>query len=136
MTNNCCTCRRNCMVLALIVSGLIGVVAAFLRITGVITVPTAVLAGAFVLAAVYLATLLVVSSLLRAQFENGCLCPAVQGILAGILVTALTAITLLAVPFAATSVVGALVTGVLAAGASLIFAGTACLVKCLTDCNG
>ena len=60
----------------------------------------------------------------------------VQGILAGILATALTAITLLAVPFAATSVVGALVTGVLAAGASLIFAGTACLVKCLTDCNG
>ena len=116
MTNNCCTCRRNCMVLALIASGLIGVVAAFLRITGVITVPTAILAGAFVLAAVYLATLLVVSSLLRAQFENGCLCPAV--------------------PFAATSVVGALVTGVLAAGASLIFAGTACLVKCLTDCNG
>ena len=124
------------MVLALIVSGLIGVVAAFLRITGGITVPTAILAGAFVLAAVYLATLLVVSSLLRAQFENGCLCPAVQGILAGILATALTAITLLAVPFAATSVVGALVTGVLAAGASLIFAGTACLVKCLTDCNG
>lgn len=136
MTNNCCGCRKSCVLTALIVSGLIGVVAAFLRITGMLTVPAAALTGAFLLAAVYLATVLVVAVLLREQYERCCLCPAVQGVLAGVLATALTAVILLAVPFEATSVLGALVTGLLAAGVALVLTATACLVKCLTGCEG
>lgn len=136
MANGCCTDRRDCTFWAVTVSLVIGVVAAFLRITAVFTLPTAALIGAFVLAAVYLATVLVVSVLLRAQFEAACLCPAVNALLAGILVTALTAVTLLVIPFVATSIAGAIVTGILAAAVSLVLTATACLVRCLTGCTG
>ena len=136
MVNGCCACPSGCMALGLVVSGTVGTAAALLRIAGVLAVPAPVLVGVFVLAAVYLATLLVVTALLRSQFGEGCRCPAVRGILAGIPATALSALMLLAIPFGATGVVGALVTGILAAGISLIFWGTACLVKCLTGCRG
>lgn len=136
MANGCCNSRRDCTLWALIVSLIIGIVAAFLQITAVVTLPAAALVGAFVLAVVYLATILVVSVLLRAQFEWECLGHAVNAVLAGILVTALTAATLLVIPFAATSIAGAIITGILAAAVSLTLTATACLVRCLTGCPG
>lgn len=136
MANGCCACRRDCTFWTLTASLVIGIAAAFLRITAVFTLPTAALVGAFVLAVVYLATVLVVSVLLRSQFEATCLCPAISAVLAGILATALTAVVLLAIPFAATSIVGAIITGVLAAAVSLILGATACLVRCLTGSTG
>lgn len=134
MRNRGCACRPGCLFRVRIVSTVIGIVAAFLRTRAVFTVPAAFLIGAFVLAAVYLATILVVSVLLRAQPNKDCLCPVVGGALAGILTTALTATVLLVIPFGATSIVGAIVTGLLAAGVSLILGATACLVRCLAGC--
>ena len=135
MTNGCCGCRRGCVFWGLVVSAVIGLVAAFLRITGMLAVPTAALAVVFVLAAVYLATVLVVSALLRHQSEGECLCRALRAVLAGILTAALAAVVLLAVPFGAISVIGAIVTGLLAGGVSLILGATACLVQCLAGCG-
>lgn len=131
MVNNA---RTACLFRVRIVSTVIGIVAAFLRTRAVFTVPAAFLIGAFVLAAVYLATILVVSVLLRVQPNPDCLGPAVNGLLAGILVTVLSATGLLVIPFGATSIVGAIVTGLLAAALSLTLGATACLARCLTGC--
>lgn len=135
MANGCCPCRKDCTLWARIISLVVGIVTAFLQITAVIAFPAGVPAGAFLLAAVYLATVLVVAVLLREQYESCCLCPAIRAVLAGILVTALAAAALLVVSFAAASIVGALFTGLLAAGLAMTLSGTVCLVKCLTGCN-
>lgn len=49
-----CSCRCSCTAVALIVSAILGVLAAFLQITGVITVTTAFLWVALGIAVVYL----------------------------------------------------------------------------------
>jgi hypothetical protein len=43
---------------------------------------------------------------------------------------------LLAIDFVATSIVGAIITGGLLAFLSLILTATACLIKCLANCEG
>ena len=58
-----CGCRPGCTVKAFLVSALIGIVAAFLQITGTITVTTAFLWVALGIAVVYLGVVLVSSAL-------------------------------------------------------------------------
>lgn len=131
-----CNCQRDCTLWALIASVIIGIVAAFLQITAVITVAPVALIVAFGIAVVFLGAVLYVSTRVSRESIQGCFCNAISAILAGILGTILTAAILLAVSFAATSVIGAIIVGVLAAAFSLIVTATACLVKCLTNCNG
>ena len=136
MTNGCCTCRRDCTLWALIISVILGIVVAFLQVTAVIVLPVTVPMGAFALAVVYLATVLVVSALLRCQADRCCLCSGVYGVLAGALLTALAAVVLMVVPLAADSIATAVVVGILAGAISLTLTATVCLVRCLTGCNG
>ena len=122
----CCDNKPGCVTLAIIASAILGVIAALLQITAVITVTPAFLWVALGIAIVYLAVLLGT----RCCRENTCRCQnsTLCAILTGILGTALTSVILLAVTFAATSIVGAIFVGLLVLFLSLIITATACLV--------
>lgn len=130
-----CNCKRDCVTWAVVASIAVGVLVAFLRITAVITVSPAALITAFGIAVGYLALVLAISPRLRAAETVGCLCPALAALLIGALGTAAGAVVLLAIPFAATSILGAIITGALAALLTLTLTATACLVKCLAGCG-
>lgn len=129
MSNNTCGCRRDCTFWALIVSLVIGVLVAFLTVTAVIVLTPVVAIVALGFAAVYLVLLAVF-----ARRTDGC-CRSLRAVLVGILVTIAAALTLLAFSFAATSIIGAIVTGILAAAASLTVTASACYVSCTDDCS-
>lgn len=122
----CCENRQSCISLAVIVSAILGVIAAFLRITAVITVTPAFLWVALGIAIGYLAVLLATSQCCGGLCRCGS--GALTGLLAGILGTALTSVVLLAISFVATSIVGAILVGLLVLFLSLIVSATACLV--------
>lgn len=127
--------RADCTGLAVVASLILGVVAAFLQITAVIAVTPLFLGVAFIVAAVYLAVLLVTAALNQRSVSCRCVCQPLAAILFGILLSVLSSVILLIVSFAATSVVGAIFVGILAFAVSLIFTATACLVRCLFCCD-
>ena len=130
-----CGKRRECSGIALIASLIIGIIAAFLQITTVITLTPLFSIVAFGIAIVYLAVTLLATSLSRGIAEcNGC-CTSLNAVLIGILGTILFSVILLAVTFAATSVIGAIVVGALFFFFSLLITTTACLAKCLASCG-
>ena len=124
----CCENKPSCVGLSVIASVILGVIAALLRITAVITVTPAFLWVALGIAIVYLAILLATTGYGRA---NSCRCGngTLTAILAGILGTALISVILLAITFVATSIIGAILTGLLILFLSLIVTATACLVS-------
>lgn len=131
----CCDNNRSCVGFAAIVSGILGVVAAFLRITAAITVPPVfswVVGG---IAVGYLAITLAVAPRIRRNVGCRSVCTALTTLLIGILLTVLAAVILLAIPFVATSVVGAIVVGVLIFSVTLMLTATACLVRCIVECT-
>ena len=130
-----CRCRCSCLLAAVIASVIVGVVTAFLQITGMITVTLAFLWVAFGIAVVYLGLLLVAAALAGGEEVSECLCATLNALLAGILGTALFAVVLLAVGIAATSILSAILVGALLFFLSLILTGTACLVRSLTGCG-
>lgn len=130
---NCC-CKNNCTAAAVVVSAILGVLAAFLQITGVITVATAFLWVVFGVAAVYLAVLLFGAVFSRHHGQR-CTCSALNTLLSGVLGSILFALVLLAVGIVATSVVNAILVGLLVGFFALTVTGSACYVRCLTDCE-
>ena len=130
-----CQCKCSCTLWAIIISAVLGVVAAFLQISGVITVTPAFLWVSLGIATVYLAILVGGSLLSRRAESRSCLCPALNAILAGALGTALFSVVLLAVGIVATSIVSAILVGLLIALLALTLTGSACLVRCLADCE-
>lgn len=130
-----CNCRRDCTLLAVIAAVILGIVAAFLQITAVIAVTPVFLWVALGIAVVYLGVLLVTTMLSRRAGCKPCVRSALETVLAGILGAILFAAVLLAVGIVATSVVSAILVGLLVAFLTLIFAGSACLVLCLADCE-
>ncbi len=130
-----CSCRKDCTLFAFIASLILGVVAAFLQITAVITVIPAFLWVALGIAVVYLGILLVTTALTRGTQCRPCIRNALVTVLTGILGAILFAVILLAVGITATSVVSAILVGLLVAFLTLIFAGSACLVLCVSDCE-
>lgn len=130
-----CGCKFNCTAAAVIASVIIGVLTAFFQITGIITVTPVFLWVVFGIAVVYLAVLAV-----GAAPENGTercagLCTRLNVVLAGILGAILLAVILLAVGITATSVISAILVGLLLFFFALTLTGTACLVKCLFGCG-
>lgn len=123
-----CGCKNTCTSIAVVASLIIGVVAAFLRVMAVITVTPAFLWVTFGIAVVYLAILLA-DALFAPRDTTVCAAKTVNTVLAGIVGTVLFSLVLLAIPFVATSIVGAILTGVLLFFFSLIITATACLVK-------
>ncbi len=135
MTNFGCGCRVNCAGLAIVASVIIGIITAFLQFSAIITVTPAFLWVLFGIAVVYLAVLLV-SERLQGNGTCQCRCGVLPVLLAGILVTVLTAVILLAIPPTPASVLSALIVGVLLGAFSLTVTTTACLVKCAAGCEG
>lgn len=135
MRNCNCNTKFDCTLLAIAASVIVGITAAILSFTAIITVSTAFLWVALGISVVYLALLLVASVGIR-SLKDGCFCDSIPLILAGILLAILTAVILLAITLAATSVLRAIIIGVLVGSLALIFTASACLIKCLTafDC--
>ena len=135
MTYANCSCRCRCTVLAAIVSAIIGVLAAFFQITGLITVTPVFLWVAFGIAIVYLGVLVLASDMADRAEQCTCVCSALSGVLLGILGTILFAVILLAFGIVATSVITAILVGLLLFFFSLMLTNTTCLVRHLSDCG-
>ncbi len=134
MSTSCRNCKLDCIVLAVVASLIVGIITAFLRITGAIALAPAFLWVLLGIAVVYLAVLLVSAAI----FREGCcdrLCSIITALLAGILGTVLLSVVLLAIEFVATSVIGAILTGALLFFFSLTITSTACTVRCFFNCN-
>ena len=129
----CCnrTCSFGCAAAAVIAAAVIGVVAAFLQITGTITVTAAFLWVTFGIGVGYLA----VTLLAVAMATGRCPCSVQRAGLAGALGTALFSVVLLAIGITATSVLSAVLVGVLLFFLALLLTATACIVRCLSDCE-
>ncbi len=131
MGKNSCNCKCGCVAISAIASFIVGIIAAALTFTATITITPAFLWVAFGIAVVYLATLLVFSAFNR---HAGCICSTLPALLTGILGAALSSLILLGVGFAATSILGAIIVGILLFFLSLTLTTTACLVKCSLGC--
>lgn len=130
-----CNCKCSCSLLSAVAGLIIGVIAAFLQITGTITVTVTLL---WVLAGVsvaYLGILLLTSGVQQNDSRCGCLCSALNALLIGALGTILFAAILLAVGIVATSVISAILVGLLTASFTVLIISTACVIRCLFDCN-
>ncbi|MBQ7887093.1 MAG: hypothetical protein IJ313_09400 [Clostridia bacterium] len=135
MTYANCNCRCRCTVFAAIASAILGVLAAFFQITGLITITPIFLWVAFGIAVVYLGVLVISSALADRAEQCMCVCSALSGILLGILGTILFAVILLAFGVVATSVITAILVGLLVFFFALMLTNTACLVRHLSDCG-
>ncbi len=130
-----CSCRCSCIGLALAASIILGIVAALLRITAIITVTPAFLWTVFGIAVLFLVVTFASSvRAIRAESRN-CICSRSPFLLTGVLGTILTSVILLAITFPATSIVGAIITGLLIFFFSLMITAAACTIKCIV-CSG
>ena len=125
--NGCC--RPCCSSLAVIAAAVLGVLAAFLALGGVIALSAALIGVFFGIAVGYLAVVTVAAALARRQ---GC-CTSLGTVLAGALGTVATAVVLLVLDIAAGSILGAILTGVLVFFFALTLAATACYARCLCE---
>ncbi len=135
MSLYCCESKCKCALLSIAASIVIGVIAAFLQLTAVITVTPAFLWVLLGIAVVYLAVLVIAAAINRNSDGCECVCATLSTVLGGILGTVLFSVILLGVAFAATSVIGAIFVGLLLLSFSLVITSTACLVKCLFKCG-
>ena len=124
-------CRFSCTAAALIASLIVGIFAAFLQITAVITVTPVFLWVTFGIAAGYLGLLAAGAIISRRIIPENCADDSLNALLIGILGTVLLSLILLAVGITATSVVSAVLTGLLLFFFSLTLTATACFIRCL-----
>ena len=124
---NCC-CRPTCSALAVIAAAVLGVLAAFLLLGGVIALSTMLIAVAFGIAVGYLAVVTVAAALARRQ---GC-CMSLGAVLTGALGTVATAAVLLLAGIAG-GVLGSILGGALVFFFALTLAATACYARCLCE---
>lgn len=119
-----CTNRCRCTAAAWIVSIIVGVVTAFLQITGMITVTTAFLWVTFGVAVVYLG----IAALTAGRVSNGtpCIGGALRSALGSALGTILLSVLLLAIGITATSIFSAILVGLLLFFFSALLTNTAC----------
>lgn len=132
MSNQNCCCRFNCTFWAIVLSIAVGVVTAFLTIMGMIALTPAFLWVTLGIAVVYLAVALATVNLKEGTARC---CSALAAILIGVLGTALFSIVLLAISFPATSVLGAILAGVVLFFLFLTLTATACYVRCQALCD-
>ncbi len=133
MSNLNCNGRYNCVDIAVFASVIIGIIAGVLNFTAVITVTPAFLWVVFGIAIGFLAVLLFSANRLGASITCGF--TALIAVLVGILGTLLFSLILLAVTFAATSVIGAIFVALLLGFFTLIITATVCLIKRIVLCS-
>ncbi len=135
MTFSNCETKMNCTGIAVITSLILGIITAFLQITGVITIAPVLLQSAIIIALVFLLAVLIAVSLMQACDSCRSLCSVLSVLLLGILGSILFAIILLITGITATSVVSAILVGLLVFFFALLILATACLIKCIANCN-
>ena len=128
-------CKCRCSLAALVISAIIGVLTAFFQITGVITVTPVFLWVVFGIGVVYLGLLVVTIGPARRSETCGCACGILNTLLLAVLGAILLAVVLLAFGITATSVLSAILVGLLLFCFWLILASSACLVRYLADCG-
>ena len=128
-------CKCGCQLAAVIAGVIVGVVTAFLQITGVITVAPVFLWVTLGIAVVYLGVLVMAAALSGRGEATVCLCTSLDALLIGILGTVLLSVVLLAVGIVATSILSAILVGILLFFFTLTLASTACLVRSLANCS-
>ena len=129
-----CNCSFNCTLAAIVSSVIVGVVAAFLQVLGIITVGVTFLWVALGVGLVFLAVLVAVSAANRDVDRPVCLCKILNTLLIAVLGTILVSLVLLAVGIVATSVLSAILVGALLFFLWLTLTASACFVRCLADC--
>lgn len=127
--DNMCSCRCRCVTVALIVSAIVGVIAAFLQISGVITVTPAFLWTLFGIAVGFLAVYILSPARCCGLEPRTCGCSALNASLLGSLGTALFSAVLLAVGIVATSVLSAVLIGILIGFFSLLLTSAVCFIR-------
>ena len=132
--STCCRYKCSCTILALIASLVIGIIGAFLQITAVITV-TPVILWVLLGIAVALLGLLVLSAALQTCRSCPEGCSILNTLLIGSLGTILFAAVLLLVGITATSVVSAILVGLVLFFFSLALTTLACYIRCLSGCG-
>lgn len=130
-----CNFKCNCTAFAVLAGVVIGIIGAFLQITGVITLTPVYLAVALGIAVVYLAVLLGAAAVSGRPSGCRCVCSALNGVLAGLLGTILLSVVLLLVGIVATSVVSAILVGLLLLFFTVAVVSSACFVRYATDCS-
>ena len=135
MLNCNCSCRCSCTIGTIIAAIIVGVLAAFFQLTAAITVTTVFLWVLLGIAVVYLAALVVATALARRSEHNDCRCTSLNTLLVGILGTILFAVVLLGFGIVATSVISAILVGLLLGSFTLTVAASACYVRTLDDCG-
>ncbi len=133
MTN--CNCKADCTILAIVAGITVGIVAAILKYTAIVTVTPAFLWVLFGIAVVYLGFTPITTAIIRRENTGRCFCSALSAILWGALGTILSAVLLLGIEFAATSAIGAIIFGFLAGFFTLLLTSVACLTKCIAKCG-
>lgn len=129
-----CNYKCNCALAALVVSLILGVIAAFLQITGVITVTMVFLWVLFGIAVGLLGTLVLASAVRERNCGCSERCSTLNTVLAGVLGTILFSVILLAVGITATSVISAILVGLLVFSFSLTMTALACHILCAFNC--
>ena len=131
-----CNWRFNCTLTAVITAVIAGVVAAFLQILGIVTVTTTFVLAALAAGVVYLAVgVLATAGLRRADTRPCCLCRSLNTMLVGVLGTILASLILLAVGITATSVLSAILVGLVLFFLWMTFAASACFIRCAAACD-
>ncbi len=134
MSNTNCGCRIDCTGTAVVASIIIGIIAAFLNFSAVITITPAFLWVVFGIAVVYLALSFLQKENGCKTFAAGCCCSSYTTFIIGVLGTILTSLILLGITFAATSVIGAIIVGLLLFFFSLLITSTVCILRCASVC--
>lgn len=135
MSKICCSCRTGCTGLGIAASVIIGIVAALLTVTGNLVITPAFTWVLFGIAIGFLGITLLSASLTQTSFVRDCICDILPALFAGILGTVLASVVLLTIDVAATSVLGAIITGLLLLFFTLTLTTGACLTKCLAGCG-
>ena len=130
-----CNCRCNCTVAAIVISAIIGVITTILQITAAITLAPVFLWVAFGIAVLYLGVLTVAAALAGQTEGSNCICNALNTLLVGILGTIALAAVLVVVGITATSILSAILGGLLLFFLTLTLLTTVCLIRYLTDCR-
>lgn len=128
---NCCN-RQGCALFSVIISIIAGAVATLLTVTAAVTVTPVFYWVIFGIAVAFL-----LASFLTVSRRNlgECTCLSLRLFLAGILGTVTAALVLLGVGFVATSILGAIITGILVLSFSLFITSAVCIVRSAVDCD-
>ena len=135
MTKCSCGCRWDCIGVSVVASVFVAIITAFLTYSATITLTPAFLWVMFGIGVVYLGINLLYSASQCATDGRACICSVLPVVLVGILGTIITSLVLLGITFAATSVAGAVISGLLLGFFTLTIFSTACLILCKLSCT-